>query len=157
MAFLSKNELKSVIRENKVTHISDHDDTIVEIAINAGITEVTSRIAPNHKKAWMDGRLKYDVAAIFKAEGSTRNPLILELTKVVALWHLILRCNAGIHYEVIRDRYEAAVEYLKDLASGDANDPTLPILEEPLDEHGNPINAAKPFSTGSRPKFNHEF
>lgn len=156
MAFLSKSELKSVIRENKVTHISDNDDTIVEMAINAGITEVTSRITPNNKKAWLDGRLKYDVKAIFEAEGNDRNPLILEITKVVSLWWLIMRSNAGVHYEVIRDRYAAAVEYLRDLATGEANDATLPLVEEPTDEHGNPIGANKPFSVGSRRKFHHE-
>lgn len=157
MAFLTKEELKSVIRQNKVTHISDSDDTIVQMAINAGVTEVSSRITPNNKKSWSDGRLKYDVEAIFKAEGNDRNPLILELTKVVALWWLIMRCNAGVHYEVIRDRYEAAIEYLKDLASGEANDATLPLIEQPTDEDGNPISEAKPFVMGSRKKFNHEY
>ena len=156
MAFLTKDELKSVIRQHKVTHISDSDDSIVEIAISAAVTEVSSRIAPNNKKTWNDGRLKYDIDAIFGAEGEDRNPLILELTKVIALWWLILRCNAGVHYEVIRDRYEAAIEYLKDLASGEANDPTLPQIEPPTDEQGNPITS-NPFVMGSRKKFNHEF
>lgn len=153
MAFLSKQELKSVIRENKVTHISDNDDTIVQMAINAGITEVSSRITPNHKKAWMDGRLKYDVKAIFEAEGIDRNPLILEITKVVSLWWLIIRSNAGVHYEVIRDRYAAAVEYLKDLATGEANDATLPLLPE---DGSGKDDKEKPFRTGSRRKFHHE-
>lgn len=144
------------MRENKVTHIADSDDTIITVAINTAITEVSSRISPNSKKAWQDGRLKYDVKEIFKAEGDDRNPLILELTKVVALWWLIMRSNAGIHYDVIRDRYEAAVEYLRDLATGEANDATLPLIEDPVDQHGNPISKAKPFRMGSRRKFNYE-
>lgn len=156
MSFLTKTELKSLIREHKVTHISDNDDTVVEIAIATAITEVASRISPNNKRNWQDGRLKYDVKAIFEEEGEDRNPLILEITKVVALWWLIMRSNAGIHYDVVRDRYEAAVEYLQDLASGDANDPTLPQLEEPTDEDGNPISDRKPWRIGSRPKFHHE-
>lgn len=145
--------MKSVIRENKVSHISDSDDTIVQMAISAGITEVRSRITPNHKKAWMDGRLKYDVRAIFEAQGNDRNPLILEITKVVSLWWLIIRGNAGVHYEVIRDRYAAAIEYLKDLATGEANDITLPQLP---DNNGGDDQNEKPFRMGSRRKFNHE-
>lgn len=156
MAFLSINELKTLMRENKVTHIADNDNTIITVAINTAITEVSSRISPNAKKAWQDGRLKYDVREIFNQEGEDRNPLILELTKVVALWWLIMRSNAGIHYDVIRDRYEAAVEYLRDLATGEANDPTLPLIEDPVDEHGNPISKGKPFRMGSRRKFNYE-
>jgi len=156
MPFLTKSELRSVLRENKIAQISDSDDTIVEMAISAGMTEVRSRIAPNNKKSWQDGRLKYDIATIFAATGEERNPLILEITKVVSMWWLICRNNAGVHYEVIRDRYSAAVDYLKDLATGEANDPTLPIIQDPVDEDGNPTSLAKPFRMGSRLKFNHE-
>lgn len=156
MPFLTKDELRSVLRENKIAQISDSDDTIVQMSISAGITEVTSRIAPNNKRTWQDGRLKYDITKIFSATGEDRNPLILEITKVVSMWWLICRNNAGVHYEVIRDRYSAAVEYLKDLASGEANDPTLPVIQDPVDENGNPTSLVKPFRMGSRKKFNHE-
>lgn len=156
MAFLSKQELKSAIRLEKLARISDEDDLIIQQAINTAITEVQSRLTPNNKRAWGDGRLKYDVKAIFEAEGNDRNTLLVDITKVVALWWLILRNNAGVDYEVIRDRYSAAIEYLKDLASGEANDATLPVLVDPVDEDGNPISEVKPFRMGSRRKFNHE-
>src|SRR5690606_24874108 len=126
-------------------------------AINTAITEVKSRLTPNNTKVWNDGRLHSDVKAIFVAESDERNPLRLVITKVLALWWLIMRNNAGVEYEVIRDRYAAAIEYLKDLASGEANDMTLPLIEQPRDEDGNAISEAKPFVMGSRKKFNHEF
>ena len=154
MAFLTQQEMKSVIRDNKVTHISDNDATLVLTSINTAITEAKSRLTANHKKAWMDGRLRYDVDAIFSATGADRNPLILEITKVIALWWLIMRCNAGVHYEVVRDRYAAAVEYLRDLATGEANDGTLPLL--PDDTSPSADGGNKPFRMGSRKKFNHE-
>lgn len=157
MAFLTKEELKTVIRSEKVSRIADNDDLIIQQAINTAITEVKSRLTPNHKKAWMDGRLRYDVDAIFKQTGQNRNDLILDITKVVALWWLILRNNAGVDYEIIAARYQFGVDYLKDLATGEANDGTLPVLEEPVDEEGNPLSATKPFRMGSRRKFNHEY
>lgn len=157
MSFLTKEELKSAIRLEKLARISDADDLIIQQAINTAITEVQSRLSPNNKRAWGDGRLKYDVKAIFQAEGNDRNALLVDITKVVALWWLIMRNNAGVDYEVIRDRYSSAIEYLKDLASGEANDATLPTIEDPVDEEGNPISDRKPFRMGSRKKFNHEF
>lgn len=156
MAFLTKEELKTAIRTEKLNRIADEDDLIIQAAINAAITEVRSRLSPNFKKEWGDGRLRYDVNKIFTEEGSARHDLLLDITKVVALWRLIIRNNAGIDYAVIESRYSFSVEYLKDLASGEANDPTLPLIEDPKDEDGNPISANKPFSVGSRKKFNHE-
>lgn len=156
MAFLTKEELKTAIRTEKLNRIADEDDLIIDKYINAAVTEVKSRLTPNNKKAWMDGRLRYDVEAIFNASGEQRHELLLDITKVVALWRLIIRNNAGIDYAVMESRYQFSIDYLKDLATGEANDGTLPLLEEPVDEDGNPISNAKPFRMGSRRKFNHE-
>ena len=156
MAYLVEQELDSLIREFKIKHISDGNPENVAIAISTAIAEVQSRLTSKNDKTKQDGRMKYDTAAIFSATGSDRHPLILNLTKVIAIWWILPRTNAGIDYEVIRDRYAAAVEFLKDLASGEANDPTLPVIEDPLDENGNPISPIKPFRMGSRKKFNHE-
>jgi len=157
MPFLSKEELKTVIRLEKVVRIATSDDETISKAINTAITEVGSRLTPNKKKAWLDGRIVYDIPAIFAQQGEDRNPLILDITKIVAVWWLIVQCNAGVEYETIRDRYGVAVEYLKDLAGGEATDLTLPIKQEPVDDQGNPIGTEKPFSAGSNKKFNHYF
>lgn len=141
----------------KVAHIANSDNETISQAINTAITEVGSRLTPNNKKAWLDGRIRYDVPAIFAQQGEDRNPLILDITKIVAIWWLIVQCNAGVEYETIRDRYGAAIEYLKDLASGEATDLTLPTIQEPVDEQGNAIGKTKPFAAGSKRKFNHDY
>ena len=156
MAFLTKEELKTTIRLEKLNRISDEDDMIIGKYINAAITEVKSRLTPNNKRAWMDGRFRYDVDAIFNATGDDRHELLLDITKVVALWRLIIRNNAGVDYAVIESRYQFSIDYLKDLADGDANDKTLPTVKDPVDSQGNPIVETKPFRMGSRTKFNHE-
>lgn len=155
MPFLTKEELKTAIRMNKVNRIADADDLIIQQAINTAITEAKSRLTANHKKAWMDGRLRYDVDAIFNATGEDRNPLIHDITKVIALWWLIMRSNAGVDYDVIEARYQFGIDYLKDLATGEANDGTLPQLPED-DPNDDSDNSAKPFRMGSRKKFHHE-
>lgn len=156
MPFLIAQELKSVIREYKVNHIADNDPANITVAINTAITEVASRLVSKNDRSKNDGRLKIDTKALFLQQGDERNPLILELTKIVALWWLLPRSNAGVDWEVVRDRYSASIDYIKDLATGEANDLTLPTIEEPIDEDGNPISTAKPFRMGSRAKFNHE-
>lgn len=156
MAFLTKEELKTAIRTEKLNRIADEDDEIISFYINAAITEVKSRLTPNNKKAWLDGRLRYDVDAIFSATGNDRHELLLDITKVVALWRLIIRNNAGVDYAVIESRYQFCIEYLKDLASGYANDSSLPTIKEPTDPNGTPTETTLPFRSGSRKKFNHE-
>lgn len=157
MPFLSKEELRTVIKAEKVTQISSSDDQTVTTAISTAITEVASRLTPNNKKSWLDGRIRIDTRALFAQSGTERNELILSITKIVALWWLIVRSNAGVDYETVRDRYFAATDYLKDLASGEATDITLPTLQDPVDDEGNPISRAKPFAAGSKDKFNHTY
>lgn len=153
MAFLTIQELKTVAKTEHVQVIAGMDDTIIQECVNSGITEVMSRLTPSTKRNSFDGRQRYDVQAIFAKEGDQRHALILSYTKIVALWHLIIRGNAGVHYEVIQDRYDRAVAYMTALADGDATDLTLPTLP---DEDGEAENKPKPFRMGSRRKFNHE-
>lgn len=151
MAFLEITELRSALKAEKIQLISSNDDLIVQEAINAAITDIKSRLTPPTKKEAFDGRLRYDVTALFNQVGSDRNPLILAYTKVAAIWHLIIRSNAGVDYEVIQDRYDRAVDYLKDLANGDASDLSIPVL--PTDTL---TQTKQLFRSGSRRKFRHE-
>lgn len=150
MAFLEKADLRSAIREYQLDVITDGDDTIVLMAIDAAIEQVSSILTPNSKKVWDDGRPHYDVPAIFAATGTARNALMLANTKTVAMWHLIQLCNTGLEYDDAKERYDRAIKYLMDLASGEVNSPTLPLITvEPPDDE-------QPFAMGSRRKFCHD-
>lgn len=153
MAFITKDEMKTVIRENHLDTIVDDDPTIALAAITAGISDVKSRLTPGTTKEWFDGRPRYDVEAIFSATDAARHPLILEITKVAALWWLIIRANSGVYYEEIRQRYDRGIDLIKDLATGEANDATLPReATDPVEDNPDLM----PFRMGSRPKFHHE-
>ena len=154
--FLTKEELKSAIYQYRIDEITEEDDDIVLIAIEAAIQEVQSYFTPNFKKEWGDGRFTYDIEEIFNAEGNNRNPLILKHTKTIAVWNVIELANVDMIYEQVKERYDRAVEWLKEFAKGDvsiAGLPTKPV--EMLDEDGNPIDI-EPFRFGSRKKFNHD-
>lgn len=153
--FLQKKDLRSTIYQYQLDQITEDDDSIVMMGIEAAIIEVKSCLTPSNKKEWNDGRVKYDVEAIFSATGSNRNPLILELTKTVAEWWIIKLCNADVLFEQVKERYEKAVDYLNKVAKGERTITSLPTLAPPVDGEGN-STAAAPFRMGGRRKFTHE-
>ena len=151
MAFLTKDDLKSGIRDYNLNAITDNDDTIAQRAIDAGIEEVSSSLVANDKKEWYEGQFRYDVDAIFSAEGDERNQLMVTNTVTVTLWHLVGLCNTGMDYKDLQDRYDRAIKYIRDLASGKNNSRSLPRITTP------PPTDQQPFAMGSRPKFNHDY
>jgi hypothetical protein len=154
MSFITADELKTVAYQYQISEITESDDDIVEQAIATGIEEVKGYLRSNNKKEYQDGRLVYDVQAIFSDTGSNRNPLLLQYTKVVALWHLLILCNVDILHEHVKERYDRVIDYLKKVNKGDVT-LSLPTVEE-LDTDGDGLSDKKPFRFGSRTKFNHE-
>jgi phage gp36-like protein len=151
MAFITEDELKTVAYSYQISEITEADNTIVLSAIATAIQEVKGYLIANNKKEFLDGRLIYDADAIFSATGTNRNELILQYTKVVALWHLLIICNVDMIYEHIKDRYDRVIDFLKKVNKGDVT-LDLPLLSEDTEN----IEAKQPFRFGSRKKFNHD-
>lgn len=147
--FLTDADLGSTMYGYQIDQITEGDATIVDIAMAAAEEEVRSYLTGNNKKDWQDGRLQYDVNAILNAVGTDRNALIVKMTVVIAKWWIVDLCNADIIYEQAKERYDRAVNWLKDLATGKINLSTLPLIDTEL-------STKEPFSFGSRKKFTHE-
>ena len=143
MAFVTKEELKTVAYSYQVAEITEADDDIVLQAIATGMEEVKAYLAT--------AKQQYDIAAIFAATGDDRNALILQYTKIVALWHLLILCNVDIIYEHVKDRYDRAINFLKMINKGESAI-DLPTIDNDEDGEGD----GKPFRFGSRKKFIHE-
>lgn len=156
MPFLTAEELKDAIYEYQVEQITEGDDNIVENAISAAMDEVRSYLTGNNKKEWEDGRVRYDVNAIFNATGSARNALILAHTKTIAKWWIILLSNPDIIYEQVKDRYDRSVSYLGKVAKGDYTIGSLPVLTPETPEGSEDENNGGIAIWGSRQKFTHE-
>lgn len=135
----------------QIEQITEGNDDIVLQALAAAEEEVRSYLTANQRKEFMDGRFVYDADAIMSATGAERNPLILEVTKTIAKWWIVQLSNADIIYEQAKERYDRAVNWLKQLANGEVNLSTLPTVDLGTDAENTP------FSFGSRKKFNHEF
>ena len=154
MAFLTPEELKTVAYSYQINEITEADEDIVLQAISTGLEEVKGYLRKNNKKEYLDGRLVYDVNAVFAAQGGSRNSLILQYTKIASLWHLLILCNVDILYEHVKERYDRAIDYLKKVNKGDVT-LDLPLLAQ-TDADNNGVSDAKPFRFGSRRKFNHD-
>ena len=151
--FLLKADLNSNIYDYQIDQITEGDDTIIETGIATGIEEVRSYLTPNDQHRYRDGRVMYDTDAIFNATGNDRNPLILQLTKTVAKWHIVELCNADVVYEQAKERYDRAIKTLNKLADGEITLNSLPKLDP--DDPDSPAGR-QPFYFGSREKFNYE-
>ena len=156
--FLIPEELSSAIYEYQLDQITESNDDIVQLAIDAAIEEMKSYLNPSAQIRWKDGRPRYDIAAIFSAEGTNRNKLILELCKSIAIYYICRLSNVDIIHERIKERYDRAIDWLEKVsgvgkyADGPSLSPDLPLLTiDPESEQ------ASPFRFGSREKFNHEF
>ena len=137
--FLTVEEMRTVIYEHVMDDISANDDATVQQCIEAAVSEMKSYLAS-----------RYDVATIFATTGTERDPLILEDTKVIAVWNLIRLSNSELIYDQWRERYDRVVKFMQQVAEGSVT-PDLPIA---TDEHGNPIIKSR---FGSNPKFTHNY
>ena len=126
--FLQIEELKTVMYDYQLEEIVEGDDTIAVMAIEAAVEEVRSYL-----------RGRFDTDATFSATGSDRNPLILEITKDVALWQIIRLSNPDILHDRVKERYDRAVDWLNKVANGTVS-PTLPPIQN---EQGGDVSAMR--------------
>lgn len=152
MPFIEIAEMKSAIYTYQLSQITEGDDTIVLTGIETAIEEVRSYLTANNQHRFHDGRLLYDTDSIFNASDSDRNPLLLAVCKTIAEWWITQLCNADIIYQQLKERYDRATSWLKQLADGTVNLSSLPQLDPETEN----TPAAATFSYGSRTKFNHE-
>ena len=111
--FLTSNELKAHLYAENVEVITRGDSTIVAAAIDAAMSETKGYLSA------------FDLEAIFTSEGDSRNALLLTFVKDIASWHLVNLCNAGSDLKLRQDRYERAVEWLRQVQKGNVS-PDLP-------------------------------
>lgn len=139
MSYITVQEMNTVIYEHVMDDISEQDDATVLQCIDAAVSEIKSYLAS-----------RYDVQAIFSASGTQRDPLILENTKVIAVWNLIRLSNSELIYQQWRERYDRVIDYLKQVNAGQIT-PDLPII---TDANGEPIIKSR---FGSNQKFQHNY
>lgn len=135
--FLTPNELTNNIYGHIISNITQDDPQILEQAIAAAIDEMKSYLSA------------YNTKLIFSAEGTERNSLILENTKVIAVWNLLKLSSAETLYEVWKERYDRVIDYMTKVSELKVT-PDLPIKTSDNGEVSIKIKM------GSKTKFNHD-
>lgn len=92
----------------------------------------------------------YDSAAVFDAEGDSRNRLIVMYTADIALYHMVASLPQKMGLEIRRERYERAIRWLEGVQSRRIV-PDLPLAS---DDGGSPTNTV---IYHSEPKLRHNW
>lgn len=95
------------------------DHTIVEICEERAIAEMRS---------YLSGR--YDCDTLFNAEGTNRHPLVLMMAIDITVYHLFCIHNPQKMSQIRTDRYERAVEWLKQVSRQAIGIDGAPLLPE---------------------------
>lgn len=132
--FLETVELSTVVYQYQLEQNPYYDDYLSNVAISTAVSEVKSYLS------------RFDTVAIFNARDDQRNPLILSLTKTIAVWYLLQQSNIDSIHDNIKERYDRAIAFLSKIQKGDIQ-PDLPSIK---DSNGQPNTM---FSYGSNRKF----
>lgn len=114
--FLTDNDYAVVIGEDSLKVVSRASAENRANAELEAIEEISGYLRP-----------VYDCSAIFAAEGSSRNSLIVMRTVDIALYHLIASMPQKMGIEIRKERYDRAIEWLEDVQSGKIT-PDLPLV-----------------------------
>jgi phage gp36-like protein len=126
--FLTDNDFKVVIGDNALKVISQTSPENLTLAINEAIEEISGYLRP-----------AFNTDAVFAAQGSDRNNLIVMYTVDIAIYHLIASQPQKFGADVRKERYERAIKWLEGVQAGKIV-PDLPTPD--ADSDGNP-----PFGT----------
>ena len=104
--FIHPEDYDASIHSEILARLTRDDESIVEICEDRAIAEMRGYLSA-----------RYDVDAIFSAEGKSRNQLVLMMAIDITVYHLFCIHNPQKLSQMRKDRYERAVEWLKQVAA----------------------------------------
>lgn len=104
--YLSAEELRTHLRLENIAAITRNDPALAQSAIDGAISEAKGYLT------------RFDTQAIFQTSGNSRNQLLLIFVKDIAAWHLINIVNPNIDLKLRQERYERAIQWLRDVQKG---------------------------------------
>ncbi len=114
MKFLTKEDFNVVCDDNTLSVIHQQSDCNLDKAEAYAIEEVASYL-----------RSRYDINKALD-QTDDRNAQLVMILCDIALYHLISWLPKRIGFEIREIRYKSAIDYLKNVAKGNAS-PNLPI------------------------------
>jgi phage gp36-like protein len=117
--FVELTDYDASIHRDILDALTRDDESLVEICEDRAIAEMRGYLAK-----------RYDVDAIFSAEGDERNQLVLMMVIDIAVYHIFCIHNPQKLSQIRKDRYERAVEWMKGVAAEEISIDGAPLLPE---------------------------
>jgi phage gp36-like protein len=133
--FINISDYDARIHREILDALVRNDETVIEIIEDQSIALMRSYL-----------NTRYDCNAIFSAVGDQRNGLILMLALDITVYNIFCIHNPQKISQVTKDRYERALEWLKQVNKGQANIDGAPL---PAPDR---LAGSSPFLTKSNPK-----
>ena len=103
--FIYPEDYDASIHREMLGSLTRDDTAVVKICEDRAIAEMRGYLSA-----------LYDVDAIFSAQGDARNQLVLMMAIDITVYHLFSIHNPQKMSQIRKDRYEHAVEWLKQVA-----------------------------------------
>lgn len=123
---------------NNFILLSDYDATvhreILDSLLRGDTTEGNAVIEACENRAIATVRslvgARYDCGAIFSATGGERNVLVLKVCLDIAVYEIFCQHNPYKMSQTRKDRYDDAMQWLRDVRDFNANIEGAPLLDE---------------------------
>ncbi len=125
--FLLENDYKAQLKEQALDALTGYNNHVRMDIETKAQAEMESYL-----------RERYDLAAIFSAEGNDRNPLIKMFMVDIAVYHLFCAIAPRNIPQIRLDRYNAAIKWLDMVRKGQIS-PALPALQSTNPTNNNSI------------------
>lgn len=125
--FINPEDYDASIHREILGSTTRDDESIVEICEDRAIAEMRGYLSA-----------RYDVDAIFSAEGDARNQLVPMMAIDIAVYHIFSIHNPQKMSQIRKDRYERAVEWLKQVAAFKITIDGAPKLPEEEQKQNSP-------------------
>ena len=126
--FIQLSDYDASIHRDILDALTRNDDALVEICEDRAIAEMRGYLSA-----------RYDADTLFAAEGSDRHQLVLMMAIDIAVYHLFCIHNPQKMSQIRKDRYERAVEWLKQLAGFKISVDGAPALPDETLKNNHPM------------------
>lgn len=117
--FIELTDYDASIHREILDALTREDEAIVEICEDRAVATMRGYLSR-----------RYDVDAIFAATGDERNQLVLMMALDITVYHVFCIHNPQKLSQVRKDRYDRAMEWLKQVADEDISIDGAPLLPE---------------------------
>ncbi|EJX00163.1 protein containing DUF1320 [gut metagenome] len=117
--FINPEDYDASIHREILDALVRSDEAIVEICEDRAVSEMRGYLSA-----------RYDVDALFAAQGADRHPLVLMMAIDIAVYHLFCIHNPQKMSQIRVDRYDRAVEWLKQVSRRQVTIDGAPLLPD---------------------------